>query len=385
MPAIGQKAANMAVEIVEAISAEWKQTSGEEWGNEVINKMVEKVKQIITQKKEKKPRKKRDKNAPKRSMSAYGFFCKGKRSELAKDYKNDPRNLMKALGEAWKEAKNGDVGEWEKMAEDDKERYEKEMENYNPPSDEEIQAQYKKKGKKNKDPSKPKRACSEYIRFCSIMRPKLGELSKKQLTELYGENIDNIDEIKGSQKTKILGALWSKFKESREDSSVDCFIEKKEAKKIMKKIEKEYKVDKERYEEEMNAWKIKNGKEVVPKEVKKKVKKKVVKKVVKKVEKGKKKINAYLFFAKRFRPLAKKMMIEKMGVSKGKELTSAVTKEIAKQWRSIDELDDTIKPELKKRLTEGEDADDVWEWFQNKLEEHDDDDEEEELFESDDE
>ena len=34
------------------------------------------------------------------------------------------------------------------------------MENYNPPSDEEIEAQYKKKGKKAKDTGKPKRVSS---------------------------------------------------------------------------------------------------------------------------------------------------------------------------------------------------------------------------------
>ena len=53
---------------------------------------------------------------------------------------------MKAL-ESWKKPK-GDVSKWEKLASKDKERYENEMENYNPPSDEEIEAQYKKKGKK---------------------------------------------------------------------------------------------------------------------------------------------------------------------------------------------------------------------------------------------
>ena len=41
-------------------------------------------------------------------MSAYGFFCIDKRPELAEEYKSNPRELMKALGESWKKAKKGD-------------------------------------------------------------------------------------------------------------------------------------------------------------------------------------------------------------------------------------------------------------------------------------
>ena len=363
MSAMAKQTVNMTEQIVKVIEEELNVDD-----NVTLESLREKIQAILSKKKEKKSRKKRDKNAPKRAMSAYGFFCIDKRPELAEEYKSNPRELMKALGESWKKAKKGDVSKWEELASKDKERYENEMENYNPPSDEEIEAQYKKKGKKAKDTGKPKRVSSLYIRFCGVMRPRLGELSSKQLTQLYGEDVQSADELKGSQKTKVLGAFWRAVAEAQDKGKGCMILKKKELKDVMKQIEEEYNADKERYEREMNEWKSKNGEEIVPKEAKQK--KKVIKK--QKAQKGEKKINSYLFFAKRFRPLAK----EKVGNEKG-----AVTKEIARQWRSLDELDNTIKPEIKKRLTDGEDEDSVWEWFSDKMVElqkdfEDDDDEE---------
>lgn len=68
----------------------------------------------------------------------------------------------KLVGVAWKEVGDDEKAKFEKMAEKDKARYEKEMEGYTPPSDDESgddsDADKKPKAKKaKKDPNAPKK------------------------------------------------------------------------------------------------------------------------------------------------------------------------------------------------------------------------------------
>jgi len=150
-------------------------------------------------------RKVKDPNKPKRGNSAYIFFCKDKREEV-KDSMTDstPRTVTKELGARWNIAKeSGNVAKYEKMAADDKVRYQGEMVNYTPPTEEEwAELTTKTKTKKTRKSKKkkrtgPKRACSSYIFFCKEMRATI----KQEDTNIESKDI-----------MKELGVRWNAAK-----------------------------------------------------------------------------------------------------------------------------------------------------------------------------
>lgn len=80
---------------------------------------------------DKKKRKKRDPYAPKRAMSAYMFFSNSRREELIK--KNPDASfgqIGKMTGEEWRKVNEEDKKKWQDMATADKERWEKEKQEY---------------------------------------------------------------------------------------------------------------------------------------------------------------------------------------------------------------------------------------------------------------
>ena len=193
---------NMMEKIVEA----WKEGKLSSDKNE--EDIRETLNNILTKPKSERKRKIKDPQAPKRAKSAYIYFCQDKRADIVKEHPDLPfGQIARILGQEWKKQKELCIKTWEKMSKKDKERYENEMENYTPPSDEELlQNQKKKKKKKSKDEDlnpKPKRPMSIYIRFCGILRERFEEFSVKDLSEMLGESIDDISSLKGSQKTKI--------------------------------------------------------------------------------------------------------------------------------------------------------------------------------------
>lgn len=82
--------------------------------------------------KKSKDKKSKDKNAPKRPKSAYIFFCQDKRDEMIKKYPNENPigGISKKLGEEWKTLNVVQKAKYTKMANNDKKRYESEMNNY---------------------------------------------------------------------------------------------------------------------------------------------------------------------------------------------------------------------------------------------------------------
>ena len=123
-------------------------------------------------------------NSPKRARSAYIFFCKEKRDEVAKTgLKNT--EILKKLGEMWKELDDKKKKKYNKMAEEDKDRYEEEIKLYAPQGDE---SKEKKKSK-----SAAKRSPSAYMLFCKDFRE-----------EVKKENPD----MKFGDITKTLGQMW---------------------------------------------------------------------------------------------------------------------------------------------------------------------------------
>lgn len=81
---------------------------------------------------EKKLAKKKDKNAPKRPLSAFMFFSKDRRETVRTDNPDASfGEIGKLLGENWRSLSDGDKTPYNAQAADDKKRYEKEIANYN--------------------------------------------------------------------------------------------------------------------------------------------------------------------------------------------------------------------------------------------------------------
>ncbi|CAI5476506.1 unnamed protein product [Closterium sp. Yama58-4] len=87
--------------------------------------------------KEKGGKKKKDPNAPKRPLAPYMFYCKEQR-EVVKANNPDVSfgELGKILGAQWKELDDKEKRPYMKMAEDDKKRYQDEIESLEPADDE---------------------------------------------------------------------------------------------------------------------------------------------------------------------------------------------------------------------------------------------------------
>ena len=118
----------------------------------------------------------KDPNAPKKGKNSYIIFCSKKREEakaaLGKDAK--PTEVSTKLGEMWtalkastKAADKKALKALEEESVADKARYEEEMKEYQPPSDDELAATSRGKKKKtsDKDPNAPKRGRSAYTLF----------------------------------------------------------------------------------------------------------------------------------------------------------------------------------------------------------------------------
>jgi hypothetical protein len=180
----------------------------------------------------------KDPNKPKKGRTAYIYYCSETREKLKKELGEDTTHtdIMRELGVRWKKLKTSDdpedikeIERLNEMVKKDKERYEQEMENYIPPTDEELEQlnttkRKRKTTSKNRKPKKPRTA---YIFFCAELRPKV--------KERYGIS-DN------KQVIKELSRLWAEFKADDElEDEYDRFRE------MSKK-------DKERYEQEMKTY-----------------------------------------------------------------------------------------------------------------------------------
>jgi len=158
-------------------------------------------------------KKKRDPKAPTGRLTAYMLFCRDHRVSVTKENPNITfGDIGKELGRQWKESEPTIKEKYENLAQQDKLRYEKEMEIYqhnkgtNYSSDEETHESPKsnKKKKKKKDPNAPKPAKSAYVIFCQEARPLLRE----QFPDLnFGEVLKHIGEkwksISNEDKKKI--------------------------------------------------------------------------------------------------------------------------------------------------------------------------------------
>ncbi|EKX72720.1 high mobility group protein, putative [Theileria equi strain WA] len=78
-------------------------------------------------------RTKKDPNAPKRALSSYMFFAKEKRAEIIAEnpeLAKDVASVGRLIGAAWNALDEKEKAPFEKLAEEDKARYEKEKAEY---------------------------------------------------------------------------------------------------------------------------------------------------------------------------------------------------------------------------------------------------------------
>jgi len=83
----------------------------------------------------------------------------------------------KLLSVEFKAISADERAKWDKLAIEDKERYQGEMEDYEPPSDEEEAPAAATKKRKKKDPNAPKRNMSAYFIYSQEIRPTIREES----------------------------------------------------------------------------------------------------------------------------------------------------------------------------------------------------------------
>jgi hypothetical protein len=263
----------------------------------------------------------KDPNKPKGKKSAYIIFCTKKREEAKKLLNPDAKatEVTSKLGQMWNELKNSKKTADKKMiqlceqeAAEDKARYDEDMKDYVPPSDDELVANNgngkgKGKGKKS-DPNAPKGKKSAYIFFCSDNR----DAAK---TEIGTDG-------KATDVTKLLATWWNELK-ADEDRSDE-----------LKKYNKMAADDKARHDQETQEYSPpSDGEQAV---VSKKSGGK--KKSDPNAPKGKK--SAYIFFCSDNRDAAKTQI--------GKEgKATEVTKLLSTWWNEL-KADEDRSDELEK-------------------------------------
>lgn len=165
-------------------------------------------------------------NKPRGRMTAYAFFVQTCREEHKKKHPEESvifAEFSRKCAERWKTMLDKEKKRFHEMAEKDKQRYDLEMSNYVPPKG--VVVGRGKKRKHMKDPNAPKRSLSAFFWFCHDERNKV-----KAANPEYG-----VGDI-----AKELGRKWS-----------DCDPETKG------KYEAMADKDKQRYEREMQAYKLK--------------------------------------------------------------------------------------------------------------------------------
>jgi hypothetical protein len=248
------------------------------------------VESVVPEKAKKEKKAKKPKDAPKNPKSAYIFFCQENRPDVKENHPDlAPKEILKELGGLWQNTSDTTRAKFQKLADEDKKRYEEEMKNYVPkPVDEQEEKEKTKRAKKPKDA--PKGAKSGYMFFCADKRPEV-----KMANPEFGPK----------EILKELGQLWQNTHADDRES-----------------YEELAKQDKLRYKEEMENY-IPNA-NVVEEEKEKKPRKPRAKKPAGSPKNAK---TAYMFYCADKRSEVK----EENPEMKGKELLT----ELARRWKEV--------------------------------------------------
>ena len=290
-------------------------------------------------------KKNKDPLAPKRGKSGYLYFCSEFRDAVKSSLGEQAKatDVTKELGLRWNALKDSKkpadkkmLAVYEKMAEDDKARYQNEKSSYIPPDSDDSDKPKRRGGKQKSAKNGPKRAKSGYLYFCEDRRNQL--------------KIDN-PALKSTEITSELGRLWNELKSDPSQASLLAQYESKALE------------DKQRYESQKSDTTdtTKPKKEVtkkepkdVPKKEKEVVKKEAPKKGAKKddvqeeivTKKDKvvkdnsknvvkdtpnKKLNGYQKYSEARRPELKNMF--------SNEKPADITKRLSDEWKVLSKED----------------------------------------------
>ncbi len=134
----------------------------------------------------------KDPNAPKRASSSYILFANAHRLQVKEENPDlNFANLNKLLGAKFNVLSEDERKEWVEKADQEKQRYKKEMESYSAPEDSDGDDDEKPK-KKKKDPNAPKRALSAYNFFVNENRSKI---QKKHPDASFGELVSSLTHV----------------------------------------------------------------------------------------------------------------------------------------------------------------------------------------------
>ncbi len=189
---------------LEEARARAKKAKRAESGSEDGPKKKKKKQQKVSVPSPKKKKKTKDPNAPKRPMTTYMFYNQDVRSKL-KDENPDLSfgDLGKLIGQKYKQLTAEEKQKYTDQAEEAKAAYDKAMEKYTPPDDDEDNdsddgtkksvksASSTSKKKAKKDPNAPKRAKSAYMFYNQLNRSTVKDenssLSFGELGKLMGQ------------------------------------------------------------------------------------------------------------------------------------------------------------------------------------------------------
>ena len=216
------------------INTQWQSEENRKAINDLLKKFAPKAKRTSSDKL-------KDPNKPKRGRSAYILFCADERpvAKSALDDGTPPTEVTSELGRRWKQLKESTkpadkkrYKKYEDASTVDKKRYDDEMADYVPPSDEELEllaANKPKRGrkstKKTTEEGKPKRGRSAYIFYCQDYRPVVKQ---------------EMGDAKATEVTTELGRRWTTVRDAGGDE-YDKYVKLAEA-------------DKARYASEMATW-----------------------------------------------------------------------------------------------------------------------------------
>eukprot|EP01064_Diplonema_japonicum_P026978 TRINITY_DN3864_c2_g1_i1.p1 TRINITY_DN3864_c2_g1~~TRINITY_DN3864_c2_g1_i1.p1 ORF type:complete len:222 (+),score=115.89 TRINITY_DN3864_c2_g1_i1:70-666(+) len=184
---------------------------------------------------------KKDPNAPKRPLSSYMLFCKDERENVkAENPDIKATEILKELGKKWSEASDSDKEKYTEMANEAKEQYKIDLQEYKDnkeSSDEDSEDEPKKtkgkrKAKAKKDPNAPKKPLTPFFAFSGKVRGDVKE-----------ENPD----MKASEVAKEIGTRWNDLADDEKKTYQD---EYKEAIEQWKEDMAEYKPAKKAKKEE---------------------------------------------------------------------------------------------------------------------------------------
>jgi hypothetical protein len=161
---------------------------------------------------------KKDKTTPKRARSAYIFFCGDKRAEVTEELVKKGKKkteVLKKLGEMWRELDDEDKEPYEKMAKKDKKRFEKEMKDVK--SDESENDEEENDEPKSKKAKKAKKDESDDEDDEEKPKKTKSKKSKSKKSKKDEESDDESNEPKSkTKKSKKSQAKKAKSDESDE-------------------------------------------------------------------------------------------------------------------------------------------------------------------------